>query len=251
MTSTKDLSKQPARQTGRAARARRLAPLAAIGGAVALAFALGLDDYLSFEALREHRGLLMALVHDHAVPATAAFIAIYAAATALSLPGGAVLSIAGGFLFGSVLGTAWIVVGATAGAVGIFLAARTALGDALKAKAGPWLARLEAGFRENALSYLLVLRLVPLFPFFVVNLVPAFLGVSLRVFTLGTAIGIIPGAFVFASVGAGLGSVFDMGGEVTAAGALTPEVITALLGLAVLSLVPVVYKKTRARRQTT
>ena len=156
-----------------------------------------------------------------------------------------------GFLFGSVLGTAWIVIGATAGAVGIFLAARTALGDALKAKAGPWLAKLEAGFRENALSYLLVLRLVPLFPFFVVNLVPAFLGVGLRVFTLGTAIGIIPGAFVFASVGAGLGSVFDMGGEVTAARALTPEVITALVGLAVLSLVPVVYKKSRARRQAT
>lgn len=251
MKSTRDLTATPAKPAGWAAGTRRLAPLAAIGGAIVLAFALGLDDYLSFEALREHRGLLMDVVHDHAVLATAAFITIYAAATALSLPGGAVLSIAGGFLFGAVFGTAWIVIGATVGAVGIFLAARTALGDALKAKAGPWLAKLEAGFQENALSYLLVLRLVPLFPFFVVNLVPAFLGVSLRVFTLGTAIGIIPGAFVFASVGAGLGSVFDMGGEVTAARALTPEVITALIGLAVLSMVPVVYKRARARRRAT
>ncbi len=249
MKSTRDLTTMPAKPAGWTARARRLAPLVAIGGAIVLAFALGLDDYLSFDALREHRGLLMTVVHDHAVLATAAFIAIYAAATALSLPGGAVLSIAGGFLFGAALGTVWIVIGATAGAVGIFLAARTALGDALKAKAGPWLAKLEAGFQENALSYLLVLRLVPLFPFFVVNLVPAFLGVSLRVFTLGTAIGIIPGAFVFASVGAGLGSVFDMGGEVTAARALTPEVITALIGLAVLSMVPVVYKRYKARRR--
>jgi len=251
MKSTRDLTATPAKPAGWAARTRRLAPLAAIGGAIVLAFALGLDDYLSFQALREHRGLLMDVVHDHAVLATAAFITIYAAATALSLPGGAVLSIAGGFLFGAIFGTAWIVIGATVGAVGIFLAARTALGDALKAKAGPWLAKLEAGFQENALSYLLVLRLVPLFPFFVVNLVPAFLGVSLRVFTLGTAIGIIPGAFVFASVGAGLGSVFDMGGEVTAARALTPEVITALIGLAVLSMVPVVYKRARARRRAT
>ena len=239
----------PATRSGWAVQARRLAPLAAVGAAVTAALAFGLDDYLSFEALRANRDVLMAFVHDETVLATTAFIALYAAAAALSLPGGAVLSIAGGFLFGAVLGTLWIVIGATAGAVGIFLAARTALGAGLKAKAGPWLAKLEAGFQENALSYLLVLRLVPLFPFFVVNLVPAFLGVSLRVFTLGTAIGIIPGAFVFASVGAGLGSVFDMGGEVTPASALTPEVIIALLGLSVLSLAPVVYKKVKARRQ--
>ena len=92
-----------------------------------------------------------------------------------------------------------------------------------------------------------MLRLVPLFPFFLVNLVPAFLGVSLRLYVVGTFIGIIPGTFVFATVGAGLGSVFDQGGEFSAAGILTPQIITALVGLAVLALIPVVYKKIKAR----
>ena len=227
---------------------KRFLPAALIGAAIFGAFALGLDDYLSFDALRDNRNALTHFVGSNAVLAVLAFVAIYALSTALSLPGGAILSITGGFLFGSVLGTVWIVLAATLGAIAVFLAARTALGDSLKSKAGPWLTKLEAGFKENALSYMLVLRLVPLFPFFVVNLVPAFLGVSLRVFTIGTAVGIIPGAFVFASVGAGLGSVFEMEGDVTVAGVLTPEVITALLGLAILSLVPVGYKKLKARK---
>ena len=128
--------------------------------------------------------------------------------------------------------------------------AKTALGDALRDRAGPWLKKLEAGFHENALSYLLVLRLIPLFPFFVVNLVPAFLGVRLRTYVIGTVVGIIPGSFVFASVGAGLGSLFDMtmGNELELSGILTPEIVTALVGLALLSLLPVAYKKYKARQ---
>lgn len=224
----------------------RFAPILIIGAAIAAAFALGVGDYLSFDALRDNRELLSTFVADHAFLAVVAFIALYAASTALSLPGGAALSIAGGFLFGSVLGTAWIVIGATIGAVAIFFAAKTALGDALKAKAGPWLKKMEAGFRENAFNYLLVLRLVPLFPFFVVNLVPAFLGVGLRTFIAATVIGIIPGTFVFASVGAGLDSVIEQGGAFSPSTALTPEVITALVGLALLALVPVGYEKLKA-----
>ena len=227
---------------------RRFAPLAVIAAAIGAAFALGIGDYLSFDALRDNRELLTSFVAENAVLAVFAFIALYAVSTALSLPGGAVLSIAGGFLFGSILGTAWIVIGATLGAIALFLAARTALGDVLRAKAGPWMQRMEAGFRNNAFNYLLVLRLVPLFPFFVVNLVPAFLGVGLRTFAAATFVGIIPGAFVFASVGAGLGSVFEQGGDFSPAAALTPEVIIALIGLAVLSLIPVGYEKLKARR---
>ena len=229
---------------------RRFAPLAVIAAAICAAFAFGVQDYLSFDALKENRAILAQLVADHAALAVVSFVAAYAVATALSLPGGAVLSITGGFLFGTLFGTVWVVIGATLGAVGIFLAARTALGDALKAKAGPWLTRMEEGFRENALSYLLVLRLVPLFPFFVVNLVPAFLGVPLRTYTLATVLGIIPGTFLYVSVGAGLGSVFEAGGNFTPASILTPEVVTALVGLSVLSLVPVIYKKLQARKQT-
>lgn len=247
--STTDLTAaKPAARRSWIGWARRLAPVAAIGAGIAAAFAFGLGDYLSFEALRDNRALLMGFVENNAVLAALAFIGTYAVVTALSLPGGTIMTVAGGFLFGSLLGTAWTVIGATLGAVGIFLAARSALGSALKDKAGPWLARLEAGFKEDALSYLLVLRLVPLFPFFVVNLVPAFLNVPLRTFVLGTAVGIIPGTFVFSAVGAGLGSVFDSGERFNPAAALTLEVVVALVGLSVLALIPVAYKKIKARK---
>ena len=168
---------------------------------------------------------------------------------ALSLPGGAVLTIAGGFLFGKWIGTVLVLGAATLGAALLFVAARTALAGLLRARAAPWLIRLEAGFRADAFSYLLVLRLVPLFPFFVVNLVPAFLGVSLRVFVLATLIGIVPGTFVYATVGSGLGSIFDSGRPFTPAGILTREIVLALLGLALLALMPVIYRKWSRRRQ--
>ncbi|MEC9369347.1 MAG: VTT domain-containing protein, partial [Pseudomonadota bacterium] len=166
----------------------------------------------------------------------------------LSVPGAALLTVTGGFLFGIWVGTAAVVVGATLGATAVFLIARTALGEALRAKAGPAIRKMEQGFRENALSYLLVLRLIPLFPFFLVNLVPAFLGVPLATFVVGTFFGIMPGTFVFISIGAGLGSIFDSMQEFTLKGALTPEVIVALVGLAVLSLIPVAYRTIKARK---
>jgi len=227
---------------------KRLLPLAVLAVGVGAFFALGLDRYVTFEALRDNRQVLMHFVDDYGLLAVALYILIYAASTALSLPGGAVLTVTGGFLFGSWLGTAYVVVGATAGAIAVFLVAKTSLGNVLKAKAGPALKKMEAGFRENALSYLLVLRLIPLFPFFVVNIVPAFLGVSLRTYAIATFLGIIPGAFVFASVGAGLGSIFDNMREFEPAAALTPEVITALVGLSVVSLLPLAYKKAKVRR---
>ncbi len=229
-------------------RLRKLAPVAAIAAAFAAVFALGLDDYLSFQTLRENRVALMQYVADNAALSVVIFIAVYAATTTLSLPGGAILTIAGGFFFGAVFGSLWVVIGATLGATGVFLAARSAFGQSLRAKAGPWLKKMEDGFNQNALSYLLVLRLVPIFPFFVVNLVPALVGVPLRTYVFATVIGIIPGSFVFASIGAGLGSVFDSMQDFSPASALTPEVITALVGLALLSLVPVGYKILKARR---
>ena len=195
----------------RIARLRKLAPVAAIAAAFAAVFAFGLDDYLSFAALRENREVLMHFVAENAVLSILIFITIYALTTTLSLPGGAVLTIAGGFLFGTVFGSLWVVIGATLGATGVFLAARSAFGRGLRAKAGPWLRKMEKGFNENALSYLLVLRLVPIFPFFVVNLVPAFLGVRLKTYVLATCLGIVPGTVVYVQVGAGLGSVFESG----------------------------------------
>ena len=227
---------------------KRWLPLIVLAALTAAAFALGLQDYLSFEALREHRVELMALVEQRYLVAALGFFLIYAAATAVSLPGGALLSIAGGFLFGPWLGTLWVVLGATLGASAVFLIARSALGDSLRRRAGPAMASMEAGFQENAFSYLLTLRLIPLFPFFVVNLVPAFLGMRLASYALATFIGIIPGAFVFTFAGAGLGSVFDANESFSPASVLTPEVIAALVGLGLLSLAPIVYKKVKARR---
>ena len=130
----------------------------------------------------------------------------------------------------------------------MFLVAKTVLGEALTTKAGPAMKKMEAGFQENALSYLLVLRLIPLFPFFVVNIVPAFLGVRLGTYAIGTFIGIIPGAFVYATVGAGLGSIFDRQENFSLQGILTSEIVAALIGLAVLAFLPVTYKKIRAHR---
>ncbi|MGI9417601.1 MAG: TVP38/TMEM64 family protein, partial [Geminicoccaceae bacterium] len=198
-------------ESGQRSLLKRLLPVVLILSGIGAFFAFGLNDYLTFDALREHRGILLAFVADHPLTAPLAFIAIYALATALSVPGGVILTITGGFLFGTWLGGFYAVVGATLGAIAVFLIATSALGDALRNKAGPWMAKMEAGFKKNALSYLLILRLVPLFPFWLVNLVPAFLGMPLGTYTIGTFIGIIPGGLAYASVGAGLGTVFDQG----------------------------------------
>ncbi len=240
---------EPAQSHNRkAALAKRLLPLLLLVAAIAGVFASGLHEHLSIETLREHRAFLNLFVADNAVLAALAFVALYALSTALSLPGGVILTVAGGFLFGVTLGTLYVVFAATLGATAVFLIARTALGSTLRERAGPFLQRMEEGFRENALSYLLVLRLIPLFPFFIVNLVPAFLGVPLRTYVLGTFFGIIPGTLVFILAGAGLGSVFDQGGAFSAASVLTPEVIAGLVGLSLLSLLPVAYKRFKAAR---
>ena len=224
----------------------RVLPLAAIAAVVCAALYFRLDQYLTFEQLRLHRSELTSFVTEMPIHALGLFVVLYAFATATSLPGAVILTLTGGLLFGSLQGTAAVVTGATIGASALFLVARTALGDTLKSKAGPWLAKMEDGFNKNAFSYLLVLRLVPAVPFFVVNLVPAFLGVPLRTFVLTTALGIIPGTFVFASIGSGLGTIFDANEQLSLKGVLTPEILAALTGLALLSLIPVATKRLKA-----
>jgi uncharacterized membrane protein YdjX (TVP38/TMEM64 family) len=226
---------------------KRWLPLGLLVAGLIAFFALGLDRYISFETLKTHRAALLDFVGAYPLGAVLLYGLAYVAVVAFSLPGGAVMTVAGGFLFGTALATAVVVVAATVGAALVFLAAKTALGDVLRNRAGPFVARMEEGFRANALSYLLVLRLVPLFPFFIVNLVPAFLGVTLRVFVVGTLIGIVPGTFVYASVGAGLGSVFDAGESFSARGVLTPEVVLALVGFAFLAMIPVLYRRFRSK----
>jgi uncharacterized membrane protein YdjX (TVP38/TMEM64 family) len=225
---------------------RRALLLLPVVVAIVAFFGLGYGKYATPDALAEHREWLLAEVARLGITACAVFVVLYAVLVAASIPAAAFLTIVGGFVFGTVVGTICTVLGATIGATAIFLLARTAIGEGLRARAGPFIRRLEEGFRKNALSYLLFLRLVPGFPFFIVNLVPAFLGVSLRVFVLGTALGIIPGTIIFASVGAGLGAIFARG-EMTDLHriAADPKVWLPLAGLALLSLLPVAYKKWR------
>jgi uncharacterized membrane protein YdjX (TVP38/TMEM64 family) len=220
----------------------RVLPLIVLIGGIIVFFALDLNEYLTFDTLRRHRQELVTFVANMPVQAVLLYVLVYAMIVAFSLPGAALLTLAGGFLFGSLFGTAYTVVAATTGSSALFLAARTAVGGGLRGKAGPFIARMEEGFRKNALSYLLALRLIPAFPFFIVNLAPAFLGVSLRTYVIGTFLGIIPGTFVFSSIGAGLGSVFDSVQEFSLKGAITPQVMIAMVGLALLSLLPVIYK---------
>ncbi len=227
---------------------KRFLPLGVLALAIGAVFASGLHQYLTFESLKENREALLGFVDRNPLVAPLAFVSIYAVATALSLPGGAVLTIAGGFMFGIWLGGLCVVIGATIGATAIFLIAKTALGSALRDKAGPWLSKMEAGFKENALSYLLVLRLVPLFPFWLVNLVPAFLGVALGTYVLGTFLGIIPGSLVFASVGNGLGAVFDAGETPDLGVIFKPAILGPILALSLLALVPIAYKRFAAKK---
>ncbi len=242
---------KPIPDASRPARLRRLLrwwPAAVLAAGLAAFFALGADHYLMLQTLHDNRMGLVAFVHDYGLLAVLTFLAVYIAATAFAIPGTLILTVAGGFLFGIWWGTVWAVIGATIGATLLFLAARTTVGEALRARTGPMLQRMETGFRADAFSYLLSLRLLPMFPFFIVNVVSAFVGVPLRTFVLATFLGIIPGSFVFASVGAGLGSVFEMMMEPTLASAITPEIIVGLVSLAILALAPIAWKLLRSRR---
>jgi len=222
---------------------KRLLPIALIIAAIAAFFYFNLGHYLSFQALAEHRHELASYVEAHALLASLIYIAAYIAVVAFSLPGGLVMTLSGGFLFGAVWGAAMAVTGATLGATILFLIAKTSLGDFLLAKAGDTIKKLQSGFEEDVWSYMFILRVVPIFPFFLVNLAPAFLGVPLRVYVVATFFGIMPGTFVYALAGSGLGQVFDQGGTFSAASIMTPTMIGAFVGLGVLALVPVLYKK--------
>ena len=180
---------------------RRFLPVGLLITFAALIISQGWHKYLTLEQLVLHRDMLMTLVSDNQISSLAGFMAIYVFVVALSLPGGAILTVAGGLLFGWVITGISVVFAATFGAVVLFLIARSSFGEVITARAGPWLGKLSKGFQDDAFHYLLFLRLVPAFPFWLVNLAPALLGVKLRTFILATFIGIIPGTFAFAFSG--------------------------------------------------
>lgn len=229
----------------------RLAPLILLVAGLVAFFALGLNKYLTLDLLKENREALKLWVSDNKTAAVLAFILAYVAVAAFSLPLAAVASVAGGYLFGSVFGAAWIVIGATIGATILFLVAKSALGDPLRARFAAQVKGMEEGFKKNAFSYLLLLRLVPLFPFWAVNLASAFSGVSVGTFAISTFIGIIPGSFVFASIGNGLNALFEAGEtpDLSLTALLSrPDFYVPIVGLVVLSLIPIVYRALTAKK---
>jgi uncharacterized membrane protein YdjX (TVP38/TMEM64 family) len=243
------------RPDGAAWRLRRWFPAAALLLLIAAGYALGLHRHLSLEALAENRDALRHWVEGHLALALAAYTLLYFAVVALSIPGAAVMSIAGGFLFGWPLSAPVTVIAAVSGAAAVFQIVKTSFGAALAERAGPFVQRLARGFSENAFSLLLFLRLTPVFPFWAVNAVAGLSRIPLRTFVIATAIGIIPASFAFALVGSGLDRVIDAQlaahrNCVVAQGAqnchlsievsslLSPELGLGLTGLGIVALIP-------------
>jgi uncharacterized membrane protein YdjX (TVP38/TMEM64 family) len=226
----------------------RLIPLCLLLAAAAVFMLSGSHHYLTFAQLADHRAQLSDLVARDGVLAATGFMLGYAGLTALSVPGAMLLTLAGGFLFGCWLGALYALVGATLGASAIFLAARAGLAG-LAERAGPRVQRLQDGFREDALSYLLCLRLVPIFPFWLVNLVAGASGMSLPVYLVATFFGMIPGALVYAGIGNGVGDLIAAGGHPDHYIVFRPDILLPLIGLALLSLLPVGYKRWQTRRR--
>ena len=244
---------------------RRYLPVIVLAAVMAVVFGMGWHKYLSFKTIGLNFELLKGFVSDNLALALLAFCAVYIAVVALSLPGGLVMTLTGGLLFGWLLGATATVVAATVGATLLFLIAKTSFGESLAAKAGPWLGKLTDGFKENAFNYLLFLRLVPAFPFVVVNLAPALLGVPLKTYVLATFFGIIPGTLAFSFAGAGLGSVIeaqnaayqaclatnpanpnvDCPYSIDTSALVTKELLAAFVLLGVVALIPIELKKMR------
>jgi uncharacterized membrane protein YdjX (TVP38/TMEM64 family) len=244
---------------------RRYMSLLVLAGLMALVFAMGWHRLLTLDGIAANRDALQASITRNWPLAMLGYAALYAAVVALSLPGASVMTLSGGLLFGWFFGGLAAIVGATLGATAIFLIARSAFGETLRAKAGPSIAKLQDGFKEDAMSYLLFLRLVPAFPFWLVNLAPALLGVPLVTYVIATFIGIIPGTFAFASVGAGLDSVISAAKaehatciaaksaaacklSINAGSLITKELLFAFAALGVTALIPVALKKWRNPR---
>lgn len=229
---------------------KRFFPLIIVIVAMVAIYLSGAYHYLSFESLKAYHQTLKTFIVLHPIALPCLFILTYTVAVALSIPGAIFLTLLGGYLFPQPWSTIYVVFSATAGATLIFLVARTALGDSLRKKAGPFLKKMEKGFQKNAASYLLFLRFVPVFPFWLVNIAPAFFGVSLLTFVWTTLVGIIPGTFVFTLAGSGLEKVFETDQPFSIGVIFNTQMKVALTLLGLLALVPILIRRASARRKS-
>ena len=227
----------------------KLWPVYIITGGLIAARQFGLFEYFSIDTLREQQDVLLAYVDAHRFLAIGAFIAVYVLVTLFMLPGAGIVTIAGGLMFGLVQGSIATIVGATLGASLLFMAANTSIGESLRARAGPFLTKMEAGFKDDALSYMFAMRFIPVVPFPVANIAPALLGAKFRDFLLTTSLGIIPGVIAYTLIGTGLGATFAAGGDPDFA-SVTKNLLPAVLALLVVSLLPVAYKKLFRKTKT-
>ena len=206
------------------------------------AFFFGWAEYISLETIRTNKEELRQFIQAKYATSVFTFIFIYAFTTACCIPGAAILSLTGGYLYGVSLGATFSLTGATIGACSLYFAARTALGDSLKSRAGSAIMSMQEGFKKNSFSYMLFLRLVPVFPFFLVNLVPAFLQVRFSVYFFASVIGMVPGAVAFSLTGAGLDKILLNGDSFDISSLITNELMLGLIGLGILALLPVFYR---------
>ena len=228
---------------------KRFIPLILLVIGLVLFFYFRLYQYLSFTQLKAHRDLLLQWTSTHYELAVLAYFVIYIVAVAISIPGAIFLTLTGGFLFGIVFGTIYTVIAATIGATLLFIAVKTAFGTWLANKANTWVKRMQQGFQENAFNYLLFLRLIPLFPFWAVNIAPALLNMRLVPFMVATLVGIIPGSLVYVALGNGLQEIFANNQTPNLGVIFKPVILLPIVGLAILALVPIIYKKMSSRTQ--
>lgn len=215
--------------------------LAVVAVAVILFFVLDLGRFLTLEALKANRQALMDVYAANPVVTAAAFMGVYIVQTALSLPGAAILSLAAGAVFGTIMGTVYANIAATIGATLAFVVTRYLLRDAVLARFGDKLESLNRELEHRGFNYLLFLRLVPVFPFFLINLAAGLTRLPLRIFFFGTMLGIIPGGFVFVNAGASLASIDSL------AGITSPRVLGSFVLLGLFALMPVLYGKWQQR----
>lgn len=206
-----------------------------------LAWVFNLYHYLSLDTLKLHQKALAFFVSQNPILSLLSYCLIYIIVVSLSIPVATVITLAGGILFGQWIGTMAVVICATLGATLLFMSAKMASREWITKKAGVWVNKMKEGFQENAFFYLLTLRLIPLFPFFAINIVAAFFQIPLRSFFWGTLLGIIPGSFVYVSIGVAVKELIQKP-NFTLHVILEPKILLAFIGLGILSLLPVVYK---------
>ncbi len=256
---TNDIETPSAESPAPASNLKKWLPLGVIAAVLGIAWLAGWFEYLSLSSLIQHREALGALVESNFILSLLGYVVFYAGLVAISFPGASLLTIAAGFLFGGWIGGIATVFAATLGAVAIFEIARTSFGEAMGKRTGKFVEKMRNGFQENAFSYLLTLRLTPIFPFWVMNIVPALLNMKMVPYAVATFLGIIPGTIAYAFIGAGLDSVI-MAQEAANPGCaangtcqinpgslITTEVIIAMVGLGIISLMPVIIKKIRGK----